>query len=124
MPVDLPSLFYTLPRNPAVAVRSYSSHPPTVEGGDSVSGSRKDRTEVEAARTSDTDALFAFPSKQVGIPLAFGTLSGFITRTSVKTWYPTLVKPAGEPPKWAFPVRFFFFFPLVVSWSSSPVAGS
>ncbi|GAA6004212.1 hypothetical protein JCM10207_002485 [Rhodosporidiobolus poonsookiae] len=58
MPVVLPSLFYDLPRMPAVAV---------------------------------------------GLPLAFGMASGFITQRSVNTWYDSLRKPVGEPPRWAFP---------------------
>ncbi|GAA5886812.1 hypothetical protein JCM6882_005898 [Rhodosporidiobolus microsporus] len=58
MPIELPSLLFTAPRNPAVAV---------------------------------------------GIPLALGFASGFITQKSVNTWYDSLRKPAGEPPRWAFP---------------------
>ncbi|GAA5955991.1 hypothetical protein JCM10213_006528 [Rhodosporidiobolus nylandii] len=65
MPVQLPSLFYSLPRNPAVAV---------------------------------------------GLPLAFGMASGFITQSSVKTWYPSLRKPVGEPPRWAFPTAWTLLY--------------
>lgn len=40
----------------------------------------------------------------IGLPLALGMASGLITRSSVNTWYPTLRKPAGEPPRLAFPI--------------------
>ncbi|KAG0149440.1 hypothetical protein CROQUDRAFT_653752 [Cronartium quercuum f. sp. fusiforme G11] len=43
-------------------------------------------------------------------PVALGTASGFITRTSVSTWYPTLKKPAYEPPRWAFPVAWTYLY--------------
>ncbi|WP_285057117.1 TspO/MBR family protein [Pedobacter ginsengisoli] len=36
------------------------------------------------------------------IPLAIGVLGGFFTAHSVKTWYPTLAKPAFNPPDWIF----------------------
>lgn len=38
----------------------------------------------------------------VAIPLAVGGLSGFATAAGVSTWYPTLVKPAFNPPAWIF----------------------
>ena len=53
VPVDLPSLLFAIPRNPAVAV---------------------------------------------GLPLAVGFASGFITRSSVKEWYRPLVKPPASSP--------------------------
>lgn len=34
--------------------------------------------------------------------LAVGYLSGVVTRSSVETWYPTLVKPSFNPPNWVF----------------------
>lgn len=40
----------------------------------------------------------------LGLPLACGMASGLVTRSSVNTWYPSLRKPAGEPPRLAFPV--------------------
>lgn len=33
---------------------------------------------------------------------AVGLLAGWATRTSVTTWYPTLVKPSFTPPGWVF----------------------
>ena len=36
------------------------------------------------------------------ICLAVGYLSGMVTRTSITTWYPTLVKPSFNPPNWIF----------------------
>jgi len=65
MPVQLPSLFYDIARNPAVAV---------------------------------------------GLPLVFGMSGGFITKTSVNTWYPTLKRPAVEPPRWMFPVAWTLLY--------------
>ena len=38
----------------------------------------------------------------VVICLAVGYLSGMVTRTSITTWYPTLVKPSFNPPNWIF----------------------
>ncbi|KAI8589443.1 TspO/MBR-related protein [Geranomyces variabilis] len=37
-------------------------------------------------------------------PLVLGMAAGLTTRTSVKTWYPTLSKPSWTPPNWVFPV--------------------
>ena len=34
--------------------------------------------------------------------LVVGYLSGMITRDSITTWYPTLVKPSFNPPNWIF----------------------
>jgi len=34
--------------------------------------------------------------------LGVGYLSGVVTRSSVETWYPTLVKPPFNPPNWVF----------------------
>ena len=34
--------------------------------------------------------------------LGVGFISGAVTRTSVETWFPTLVKPSFNPPAWAF----------------------
>jgi len=36
------------------------------------------------------------------ICLAVGYLSGMVTRTSITTWYPILVKPSFNPPNWIF----------------------
>ena len=36
------------------------------------------------------------------ICVSLGFLSGLITRESVVTWYPTLVKPIFNPPNWIF----------------------
>ncbi|HMI02922.1 MAG TPA: TspO/MBR family protein [Pedobacter sp.] len=38
----------------------------------------------------------------IAIPLIIGTAGGFFTAHSVKTWYPTLAKPAFNPPDWIF----------------------
>ncbi|MBF7092316.1 tryptophan-rich sensory protein [Flavobacterium sp. ALJ2] len=34
--------------------------------------------------------------------LAIGYFSGIVTRSSIDTWYPTLVKPSFNPPNWVF----------------------
>lgn len=34
--------------------------------------------------------------------LLVGYLSGMVTRDSITTWYPTLVKPSFNPPNWIF----------------------
>lgn len=34
--------------------------------------------------------------------LVVGYLSGMVTRESITTWYPTLVKPSFNPPNWIF----------------------
>ena len=34
--------------------------------------------------------------------VAVGYLSGIVTRSSVQTWFPTLVKPSFNPPAWLF----------------------
>lgn len=48
------------------------------------------------------------PFLAVGIPIAFGTVTGVVTRTSSKSpeslWYKSLQRPRWEPPKWAFGV--------------------
>ena len=38
----------------------------------------------------------------VVICLVVGYVSGMVTRTSITTWYPTLVKPSFNPPNWVF----------------------
>jgi tryptophan-rich sensory protein len=38
----------------------------------------------------------------VAAPLIVGGLSGFATSSGVETWFPTLVKPAFNPPSWVF----------------------
>lgn len=34
--------------------------------------------------------------------LVIGYLSGIVTRESITTWYPTLIKPVFNPPNWIF----------------------
>ena len=34
--------------------------------------------------------------------LALGYLSGMVTQSSIKTWYPTIIKPSFNPPNWLF----------------------
>jgi len=43
-------------------------------------------------------------------PVTIGSLVGLITKKSVKTWYPTLKKPKGQPPRWAFPVAWTYLY--------------
>jgi translocator protein len=46
----------------------------------------------------NTLALSAF----VAVCVGGGALSGLLTQDSVRTWYPTLEKPAFNPPAWVF----------------------
>ncbi|TDE45455.1 tryptophan-rich sensory protein [Flavobacterium rhamnosiphilum] len=34
--------------------------------------------------------------------LAIGYFSGMVTKSSIETWYPTLIKPSFNPPNWIF----------------------
>ena len=34
--------------------------------------------------------------------LAIGYFSGMVTQSSIKTWFPTLIKPSFNPPNWVF----------------------
>jgi tryptophan-rich sensory protein len=38
----------------------------------------------------------------VFICLIVGYVSGMVTRSSITTWYPTLIKPSFNPPNWIF----------------------
>lgn len=38
----------------------------------------------------------------VALCVTIGYLSGMVTRDSITTWYPTLVKPVFNPPNWIF----------------------
>jgi len=38
----------------------------------------------------------------IAVPLGIGAIGAFFTAHSVKTWYPTLTKPAFNPPDWIF----------------------
>lgn len=49
-------------------------------------------------RAQNYVALAAF----VGINVAVSALGGWATASSVTTWYPTLAKPAFNPPDWVF----------------------
>jgi tryptophan-rich sensory protein len=53
----------------------------------------------------DRRTTFILLGKALGAVLlceAVGLLAGWITQTSVTTWYPTLVKPSFTPPGWVF----------------------
>ncbi len=46
----------------------------------------------------------------IAVPLLVGGLSGIATARGVQEWYPTLVKPAFNPPSWVFgPVWTFLY---------------
>lgn len=36
--------------------------------------------------------------------LLVGWIGGFISHTSITTWYPALIKPSWTPPNWVFPI--------------------
>ena len=38
----------------------------------------------------------------LALPLAVGALAGWVTSSSVQSWYPTLEKPSFNPPAWIF----------------------
>ncbi len=59
-------------------------------------------------------ALIGFLASSFGA----AALGGFATASSVKTWYPTLVKPAWNPPAWVFsPVwTLLFILMSVAAW--------
>ena len=42
--------------------------------------------------------IFSF----VALCVTIGYLSGMVTRESITTWYPTLIKPVFNPPSWIF----------------------
>ena len=50
--------------------------------------------------------------------LSSGALGGLATASSVRTWYPTLVKPEWNPPSWVFgPVwTTLYIFMAVAAW--------
>lgn len=50
------------------------------------------------------------PFTAVLAPVTIGSLLGLITKKSLRTWYPTLKKPKGMPPRWAFPVAWTYLY--------------
>lgn len=42
--------------------------------------------------------------------LGIGYLSSIVTKSSVDTWYPTIIKPSFNPPNWAFPIAWTTLF--------------
>jgi tryptophan-rich sensory protein len=58
---------------------------------------------------------------------AVGLLGGWVTRTSVDTWYPTLAKPWFTPPDWLFPPVWTLLYALMgaaaaLVWMAEPVS--
>lgn len=54
----------------------------------------------------------------VTVCVLVGFLSGFATQSSVKTWFPTLVKPFFNPPAWVFaPVWTILYVLMGVSFA-------
>lgn len=50
------------------------------------------------------------------ICLTVGYLSSIVTQSSIKTWYPTLIKPVYNPPNWVFaPVWTMLFILMGIS---------
>jgi benzodiazapine receptor len=45
--------------------------------------------------------------------LAIGYFAGLITKTSITTWYPTLIKPSFNPPNWVFAPVWSFLFTII-----------
>ena len=42
-----------------------------------------------------------------------GALAGWLTRSSVETWYPTLAKPWFTPPDWVFPPTWILLYAMM-----------
>ncbi len=63
----------------------------------------KPAAEAEAPkpRTARRIGAYALP---IVLCLALGGLAGWLQRPALSEWYPTLLKPAGTPPNWLFPV--------------------
>ena len=60
------------------------------------------------------------------ICVAVGYFSGVVTRASIETWYPTLIKPSFNPPNWIFaPVWTLLYIMMGVAggliWSKSDI---
>ena len=54
-----------------------------------------------------------------GICFAVGASGSVFTASSVKTWYPRLLKPAGTPPSWLFgPVWSLIYLLMAVAAGS------
>ena len=82
-------------------------------------------TTAPARRTRDILGLAAF----VVLCLAISALGGWATATSVTTWYPTLTKPAFNPPNWVFaPVWTALYLMIAVAgwrvWKARGFAGA
>jgi len=45
--------------------------------------------------------------------IGIGYLSGIVTQSSVNTWFPTLIKPAFNPPNWLFAPVWSFLYILM-----------
>ncbi|KAA1090421.1 hypothetical protein PGT21_017165 [Puccinia graminis f. sp. tritici] len=54
--------------------------------------------------------LTSNPVIAVLTPVTIGSLIGLVTKSSIKTWYTTLKKPKGQPPRWAFPVAWTYLY--------------
>lgn len=52
--------------------------------------------------------------------LVVGYLSGMVTRDSITTWYPTLVKPIFNPPNWIFAPVWTVLY-LMMGWAGGLV---
>jgi translocator protein len=62
---------------------------------------------------------------RVGLSLLAGVVGGLATRSSVSTWYPTLQKPAFNPPPWVFGPVWTTLYVLmgVAAWLAWRAAG-
>ncbi len=64
----------------------------------------------------------------VGICFVAAAIGSWFTVASVKTWYPTLLKPAGTPPPWVFGPVWSTLYVLTgtaawLVWQRRPAAG-
>ena len=61
-------------------------------------------------RTAQRLGAYAWP---ILLCLALGGLAGWLQRPALAEWYPTLLKPAGTPPDWMFPVAWGVIYTLM-----------
>lgn len=52
--------------------------------------------------------------------LAVGYLSGIVNRSSIETWYPTLIKPSFNPPNWIFAPVWSLLY-IMMGWAAALV---
>src|SRR5579884_3654298 len=95
-----PSLASTIARGSSVQClgRCDTCLSPALDGSSTQRVTLRRSTSWSGRMSRDWIALLIF----VGICFAVGASGSVVTASSVKTWYPGLLKPAGTPPPWVF----------------------